>query len=169
MLRVRRQDLPLLALLGLLLYAIFPFALNAGLAGLKHRVARSCSRPFRCGPPFWRMLSARAAWATSKARLVLSLVGVAIAVASRGVDWQGDTLAFAGDGLILLATVSGAAYSVLVKRAFVRYSALTITAYGMLIGTVIMVPAALVEGLATVQLSGQTLILVCFSGYWVAR
>lgn len=31
MLRVRRQDLPLLALLGLLLYAIFPFALNAGL------------------------------------------------------------------------------------------------------------------------------------------
>lgn len=31
MLRVRRQDLPLLALRGLLLYAIFPLALKAGL------------------------------------------------------------------------------------------------------------------------------------------
>jgi drug/metabolite transporter (DMT)-like permease len=164
-LRVRRQDIPLLALLALLLYAIFPFALNAGLRWTE----ASRGSLMLATLPVWTAFLAQAAGREhlsrrQRAGLVLSMVGVAIAVASRGLDWQGDGLAYAGDGLILLAAVSGAAYSVLVKRAFVRYSALTITAYGMLIGTVILLPAALVEGLATVRLEGQTLLLVLFLG-----
>lgn len=165
MLRVRRQDVRLLTLLAILLYAIFPFALNAGLRWTE----ASRGSLMLATIPVWTAILAHAAGreqlsGRQGAGLVLSMVGVGIAVASRGLDWQGDRLAIAGDGLVLLAAVCGAAYSVLSKRAFVHYSALTITAYGMLIGTAILLPAALLEGLATVRLAGQTLVLVLFLG-----
>jgi drug/metabolite transporter (DMT)-like permease len=98
--------------------------------------------------------------------LALATVGVAVAVGERGLDWQGQSAALVGDGLILVAALCGAAYGVLVKRISGRYSALTVTAYGMLIGTLLLLPAALAEGLpaAVVDLDGQTLILVLFLG-----
>jgi drug/metabolite transporter (DMT)-like permease len=165
MLRVRRQDVPLLTLLAILLYAIFPFAFNAGLRWTE----ASRGSLMLATIPVWTAILAYAAGQEQLSRrqgvgLVLSMVGVGIAVASRGLDWQGDSLAIAGDGLVLVAAVCGAGYSVLAKRAFVRFSALTITAYGMLIGTAILLPAALLEGLATVRLGGQTLVLVLFLG-----
>jgi drug/metabolite transporter (DMT)-like permease len=128
-LRLRRQDLPVIALLALLLYAIFPFAWNAGLRWTE----ASRGSLMLATLPVWTAFLAQAAGREQLSRrqkvgLVLSLVGVAIAVGSRGMDWQSDGLAFAGDGFILLAAVSGAAYSVLVKRASIHYSALTITA-----------------------------------------
>lgn len=165
MLRVRRQDVQLLTLLAILLYAIFPFFLNTGLRWTE----ASRGSLMLATIPVWTAILAHTAGREQLSGrqgvgLVLSMVGVGIAVASRGLDWQGDSLAIAGDGLILLAAVCGAAYSVLAKRAFVNYSALTITAYGMLIGTAILLPAALLEGLATVRLGGQTLVLVLFLG-----
>jgi drug/metabolite transporter (DMT)-like permease len=165
MLRVRRQDLPLLVLLGVLLYAIFPYALNAGLRWTE----ASRGSLMLATMPVWTAILAHAAGREHLTRrreagLVLSMVGVGIAVASRGLDWEGNALAFAGDGLILLATICGAAYSVLVKRAFVHSFAVTITAYGMVIGTAILLPAALLEGLASVRISGQDLLLVLFLG-----
>lgn len=165
MFRLRRQDIPFLALLGLLLYAIFPFAFNAGLRWTE----ASRGSLMLATAPVWTAILAHAAGREQLSRrqwvgLVLSMVGVGIAVASRGLDWQGERLAFAGDGLILLAAICGAAYSVLVKRAFIHYSALTITAYGMLFGTVILLPAALLEGLPSVRLGGQPLVLVLFLG-----
>lgn len=164
-LRLRRQDIRLLVLLAMLLYAIFPLALNAGLRWTE----ASRGSLMLATIPVWTAILAHAAGREHLSRrqgvgLVLSMVGVGIAVASRGLDWEGERLAFAGDGLILLAAVCGAAYSVMSKRAFVHYSALTITAYGMLIGTAMLVPAALLDGLATVRLGGQTLLLVLFLG-----
>lgn len=164
-LRLRHQDVLLLIALAVLLYALFPFALNAGLRWTEASRASLMLATL----PVWTAFLANATGREQlsrrqKAGLVLSLVGVAIAVGSRGVNWQGNGLAFAGDGLVLLAAVSGAAYSVLVKRAFAHYSALTITAYGMLIGTAVLFPPALVEGLASVRLGGRTLILVLFLG-----
>ena len=54
----------------------------------------------------------------------------------------------------------------LVKRISGRYSALTVTTYAMLIGALVLLPAALAEGLAAavVDLDGQTLMLVLFLG-----
>ncbi len=164
-LRVRRQDIPLLTLLAMLLYAIFPFAFNAGLGWTE---ASRGSLMLATIPVWTAILAQRAGWEELSRRqgvgLVLSMVGVGLAVGSRGLEWQVESLAFAGDGLILVAAVCGAAYSVLAKRAFVHYSALTITAYGMLIGTAILLPAALLEGLTTVRPGGQTLILTLFLG-----
>ena len=165
MLRLRRQDIFLLVLLGALLYAIFPVAFNAGLRWTE----ASRGSLMLATIPVWTALLARAAGREQLARrqgigLILSMMGVLIAVASRGIQWHGDTLALAGDGLVLLAAICGAAYSVLARNAFVHYSALTITAYGMLIGTAILLPGALYEGLTAVRPDGRTLMLVLFLG-----
>lgn len=165
MLRVHRQDLPLLTLLAALLYAIFPFAFNAGLRWTE----ASQGALMLATAPVWTALLARSTGREQLSRrqgvgLVLTVMGVVIAITGRGLHWDNGALALAGDGLVLLAAACGAIYSVLVKRAFVRYSALTITAYGMLLGTVMLVPAALVEGLASVRVQGQTLALVLFLG-----
>jgi drug/metabolite transporter (DMT)-like permease len=166
-LRVRRQDLLTLIVLGTLLFAAFPLLFNAGL----RLTEASRGSLMLATVPVWSALLARL---TGQERLVtrqiiglaLATGGVAVAVAERGLDWQGQGAALVGDGLILVAALCGAAYGVLVKRISGRYSALTVTAYGMLIGTLVLLPAAFAEGLpaAVMDLDGQTLILVLFLG-----
>jgi len=67
---------------------------------------------------------------------------------------------------MLVTALCGAAYGVLAQRAFVRYNALTVTTYAMVLGTLLLLPAALVEGLVGVlpHLDGQTVALVVFLG-----
>jgi len=166
-LRVRRQDLLTLTLLGTLLFAAFPFLFNAGL----RLTEASRGSLMLATVPVWSALLARL---SGQERLVtrqiiglaLATGGVVVAMAERGLDWQEHGAALVGDGLILVAALCGAAYGVLVKRISGRYSALTVTAYAMLIGTLVLLPAALAEGLpaAVVDLDGQTLMLVLFLG-----
>jgi len=54
----------------------------------------------------------------------------------------------------------------LAQRALARYNALTVTTYAMVLGTLLLLPAALVEGLVGVlpQLDRQTVALVVFLG-----
>jgi drug/metabolite transporter (DMT)-like permease len=67
---------------------------------------------------------------------------------------------------MLVTALCGAAYGVLAQRAFARYNALTVTTYAMVFGTLLLLPAALVEGLVGVlpQLDGQTVALLVFLG-----
>jgi drug/metabolite transporter (DMT)-like permease len=67
---------------------------------------------------------------------------------------------------MLVTALCGAAYTVLAKRAFVRYSALTVTTYAMVLGTTLLLPAALVDGLGGVlpRLDSQTVALLVFLG-----
>ena len=94
------------------------------------------------------------------------MAGVGLALAERGLGWQGGLGTLAGDGLMLLTALCGAAYGVLAQRALARYSALTVTTYAMVLGTLLLVPAALVEGLVGVlpQLDLQTVVLLVFLG-----
>ena len=164
---VRRQDLLTLIVLGTLLFAAFPLLFNAGL----RLTEASRGSLMLATVPAWSALLARL---SGQERLVtrqiiglaLATGGVAVAIAERGLDWEGHGAALVGDGLILVAALCGAAYGVLVKRISGRYSPLTVTAYGMLIGTFMLLPAALAEGLpaAVVGLDGQTLMLVLFLG-----
>ena len=96
----------------------------------------------------------------------LSLGGVGLALADRGLGWQGGLATLAGDGLMLVTALCGAAYAVLAQRALARYDALTVTTYAMVLGTLLLLPAALVEGLVGVlpQLDGQTVALLLFLG-----
>jgi drug/metabolite transporter (DMT)-like permease len=165
--RVRRQDWPLMAVLGGLLFAAFPLLFNAGL----RLTEASRGSLMLATVPVWSALLARL---TGQERLTpwqlvglaLATVGVAVAVAERGLAAEDAGNAILGDGMILLAALCGAAYAVLVKRLSGRYTALTVTTYAMIIGTLVLLPAALVEGLPTAArtLDGHTLLLVLFLG-----
>jgi drug/metabolite transporter (DMT)-like permease len=67
---------------------------------------------------------------------------------------------------MLVTALCGAAYAVLARRAFARYDALTVTTYAMVLGTLLLLPFGLAEGLVGVlpRLDGQTLALLAFLG-----
>lgn len=167
MLRVKWRDLPLLVLLGAVLFAVFPVTFNASL----RLIEASRGALLLATIPLWSALLARI---SRSERLVprqvvgvfLSLGGVGLALAERGVGGQGGLQNFAGDALMLVTALCGAAYAVLARRAFAHYGALTVTAYAMVLGTLLLSPAALVEGLVGVlpQLDRQTLALLVFLG-----
>jgi drug/metabolite transporter (DMT)-like permease len=67
---------------------------------------------------------------------------------------------------MLVTALCGAAYGVLAQRAFARYSALTVTTYAMVFGTLLLLPAALAEGLIgeLPRLDRPTVTLIVFLG-----
>jgi drug/metabolite transporter (DMT)-like permease len=167
LLRVRWRDLPLLILLGAVLFTVFPVTFNAGL----RLIEASRGALILATIPIWSALLARVARSERLAPrqvvgVFLSLAGVGLALAERGLGWQGGLGTLAGDGLMLLTALCGAAYGVLAQRALARYSAMIVTTYAMVLGTVLLVPAALVEGLVGVlpRLDGQTVALLVFLG-----
>jgi drug/metabolite transporter (DMT)-like permease len=167
MLSVRWRDLPLLLLLGAVLFAVFPVTFNASL----RLIEASRGALLLATIPLWSALLARISRSErlvprQVAGVLLSLGGVGLALAERGVGGQGGLQTLAGDALMLVTALCGAAYAVLARRAFARYGALTVTAYAMVLGTLLLSPAALVEGLVGIlpQLDRQTLALLVFLG-----
>jgi len=167
LLRVRWRDLPLLILLGAVLFTVFPVTFNASL----RLIEASRGALILATIPLWSALLARISRSERLAPrqvvgVLLSLGGVGLALAERGVGWQGGLASLAGDGLMLITAVCGAAYAVLAQRALARYDALTVTMYAMVLGTVLLVPAALVEGMVGVlpRLDLQTVALLVFLG-----
>jgi drug/metabolite transporter (DMT)-like permease len=166
-LRIERRDLPLLTLLGAIFFTVFPVTFNASL----RLIEASRGALVLATIPLWSALLARAA---RRERLVfrqvvgvlLTLAGVGLALSEHGLDWHGGLEALLGDGLMIVTALCGAAYGVLAQRAFARYSALTVTTYAMVLGTLLLLPAALVEGLVGVflRLDGRTLALLVFLG-----
>jgi drug/metabolite transporter (DMT)-like permease len=167
LLRVKWHDLPLLILLGAVLFTVFPVTFNASL----RLIEASRGALVLATIPLWSALLARIA---RSERLVprqvggvfLSLGGVGLALADRGPGWQVGLESLAGDGLMLMTALCGAVYAVLAPRALARYDALTVTTYAMMLGTLLLLPAALVEGLVGVlpELDGQTVALLVFLG-----
>ena len=167
LLKVKRHDLPFLILLGAIFFAVFPVTFNIGL----RLTEASRGALMLATMPIWSAWLARAA---RKERLTLrqivgilfTFTGVGIVLAERGLNWQGNTLALAGDGFMLLTALCGAIYGVLAQRMLARYSALTVTMYAMLFGTFLLLPAALVEGLpqAFARIDGKIAVLILFLG-----
>ncbi len=172
LLRVRWRDLPLLMLLGAVLFAVFPVSFNASL----RLIEASRGALILATIPLWSALLARIARSErlaprQVAGVLLSLAGVGLALAERGAGSQGGLGSLAGDGLMLVTALCGAAYAVLAQRAFARYGALTVTTYAMVLGTLLLLPAALAEGLAGVlpQLDRRTVTLLVFLGFSAER
>ena len=167
LLRVKTRDLPLLMLLGAVLFAVFPVTFNASL----RLIEASRGALLLATIPLWSALLARVARSERLAPrqvfgVLLSMGGVGMALAERGVGGQGGWGGLAGDALMLVTALCGAAYAVLAQRAFARYDALTVTAYAMVLGTMLLLPAALVEGLVGVlpRLDPQMVALLVFLG-----
>ena len=166
-LRVGRRDLPLLLLLGSILFTVFPVTFNASL----RLIEASRGALILATIPLWSALLARIARSERLAPrqvvgVALSLGGVGLALAERGVGGQGGLSTLAGDGLMLVTALCGAAYGVLAQRAFARYDALTVTTYAMVLGTLLLLPFGLAEGLVGgfPRFEPQTVALLFFLG-----
>ena len=164
-LRLDRRILPRLALLALVFYALFPLSFNVGLRFTE----ASRGALMLATMPVWSAVMARKAVGERLlpqqiAGVALSVAGIAVAFAERGLLAPAGRTAILGDALLLLTAFWGALYGVLSQSALARYSALTVTTYPMLLGTAYLLPVALVEGLpsAVAGLRGDTLWLVLF-------
>ncbi len=167
LLKIKRQDLPFLILLGAILFAVFPVTFNIGIKYTK----ASKGALMMATMPIWSALVARASGRErlifrQVAGILITFIGVGLVLAQRGLHLQGTALALVGDGLMLLTALCGAIYGVLAQRMLSRYSALTVTTYAMVFGTIILFPAALVEGLpqSFVQIDRSVIILIVFLG-----
>jgi drug/metabolite transporter (DMT)-like permease len=166
LLRVQRRSLPLLVVIGAVLFTLFPVTFNAGLRWTE----ASRGALMLASMPLWSVwLARRVAGERLSARqfagVVVSVLGIALAFAEPAAFRAGGR-ALVGDGLLLLTALLGAVYGVLAKRALARDQAVTVTAYAMLFGCVLLVPAALIEGLlpALGRLDGRLLALLVFLG-----
>jgi hypothetical protein len=120
--------------------------------------------------PVWSALLGRVIGERLARRQVVgvgfSVAGIALAFLDPGRAVGGDAMSLVGDGLLLLTGLLGALYGLIAKRVLAVDHAATVTTYAMLIGAVILLPAALVEGLvpAIERLDGRLLGVVVFLG-----
>jgi drug/metabolite transporter (DMT)-like permease len=167
LLRIRGRDVPYLLLLGAIFFTIFPVTFNMSL-----RLTQASRGALMLATmPLWSVLLARAA---KKERLstrqlcgvLLTFAGVGIVLAERGLTFVGPSLSLAGDALMLVTALCGAVYGVLAKRMLTRYKAMTVTAYAMMFGTLLLVPAAFFEDpfSAMARMHTATVMLVLFLG-----
>ena len=164
LLRVKLSDIPYLALLGAVLFTIFPITFNVG---LKYTEA-SRGALMLATLPLWSAWLARVANSEhltlrQVGGIILTLSGVAAVLVERGLKWQGGSSILVGDLLMLLTAICGAFYGVLAQKMLKKYPPITVTTYAMLSGTCLLIPAAFVEGfsqaLTMIDLQAAGLIL----------
>ena len=167
LLRVDRRDVPYLILLGAIFFTIFPVTFNTSL----RMTEASRGAMMLATMPLWSVLLARVATGEhlnirQTCGVLLTFAGVGVVLAERGLTFVGTNLSLAGDALMLVTALCGAVYGVLAKRMLTRYKALTVTAYAMVLGTLLLVPAAFVEDpfSALERMRTETVMLVLFLG-----
>ena len=167
LLRVDRRDVPYLILLGAIFFTIFPVTFNTSL----RLTEASRGAMMLATMPLWSVLLARVATGEhlnirQTCGVLLTFAGVGVVLAERGLTFVGTNLSLAGDALMLVTALCGAVYGVLAKRMLTRYKALTVTAYAMVLGTLLLVPVAFVEDpfSALERMRTETVMLVLFLG-----
>lgn len=146
LLKIKMRDLPFLALLGVIFFALFPLSFNAAL----QYTEASRGSVLLATMPVWSVLLAPlfAPEHLSRRQLggvVLTVVGVFLSVAPAALASGGGSRALIGDGLMVVTAFLGALYGVLSKRALKLYSPATVTTYAMVCGIAALAPVALVQ------------------------
>lgn len=167
LLRLGWSDLPRVVLLGAILFTIFPMTFNAGL----QLTEASRGALMLATGPLWtawlgRRIGAERLRPPQVGGVVLTVAGVGLVLAERGLHGHGTARTLAGDGLLLVTALCGAIYNVLAKPMLARYSALTVTTWAMCLGAALLVPVAAAERpLGHLQrLDGSAWALVVFLG-----
>jgi drug/metabolite transporter (DMT)-like permease len=166
LLRARWERLRLFGLLGVVLFALFPLTFNIGLRFTE----ASRGALMLASMPIWSALLGRIVGERLAGRqvvgVVVSVLGIGLAFVEPGRALGGGARSLVGDGLLLLTGLLGALYGLIAKRVLVVDNPATVTTYAMLTGAVLLLPAALVEGMvpAIGRLDGQLLGLVAFLG-----
>jgi len=169
-LRVKPKDLPCLALLGFLLFFLYPLAYNTGLRLTE--VSRGSL--MLATVPLWSALLARRGGERLTPRqlagILLSVLGVGLVLGEGGLSWSLAMGSVVGCGLVLLAALClalyGVVYAALARGALRRYHPLTVTTYTMGFGTLLLLPTALAEGFTETlgHLPGPAVVAVLYLG-----
>jgi drug/metabolite transporter (DMT)-like permease len=167
LLRVGPRSLRFVAVLGAIIFTLFPLSFNVGL----QYISASRGALMIATMPIWSMFLARLIVGERLSRrqilgVTLSVCGIVIVVSEHGLALEGGGRTLLGYGLLLLTAFWGALYGVLAKRALEQVHPLTLISYAMLIGTLVLVPFAVVEGIVDEvgQLHPSLVALVLFLG-----
>ena len=165
-LRIGRADLRRIAVLGFLLYGLFPLGFNGAL----RLTTASRGAVVLATMPLWSAILARRAGRESLtvrqlAGVAISMAGV-VAVMAESFSLEDGSRALIGNLMLAATAIIGALYGVLAKPVLARHSAMPVTAYAMLAGSAILLPIALIEGLpnAVVTMDRSTALQVLYLG-----
>ncbi|MCC6314567.1 MAG: DMT family transporter, partial [Thermomicrobiales bacterium] len=146
-LRVARADLPNIVLLGVLMYALFPFLFNTS---LRYTTASRGAVILALMPLFTAVLGA---FARSEQLqpvqwlgVVCSIAGVAAVFAESGLQFADGRSAMIGNGMMVVVALVGAVYSVAARPILMRYGAPPVTALAMLAGAALLCLPAFFRG-----------------------
>ena len=165
-LRVDPRDLPYLGVLGAIFFAVFPTTFNMGM----RYEAASRGALLLATMPLWTLVIARLVSGEQLTfRQILgvfvSVGGVAIVIVQRHTAGTGSVDIVRGDLLLMITALCGAIYNVSAKRMLSKYGGLTVTFYAMLIGSLLLTPALVIERSPSfAALSGSTIWIVVFLG-----
>ncbi len=142
-----RAELPKIAALGALMYALFPFLFNTS---LRYTTASRGAVILALMPLFTAVLGA---FARSEQLqpvqwlgVVCSIVGVAAVFAESGLHFADGRSAMIGNGLMVVVALVGAVYSVAARPILMRYGAPPVTALAMLAGAALLCLPAFFRG-----------------------
>jgi drug/metabolite transporter (DMT)-like permease len=147
-LRIPRDQLPPIALLGVLMYALFPVLFNTS---LRYTTASRGAVILALMPLFTAVLGA---FARSERLRPLQWLGVALSIGGVAVVFAESGLGFAdgrrvaiGNALMVIVALIGAIYSVRARPYLQRFGAPPVAAVAMLSGAALLLIPALARGL----------------------
>tara|TARA_R110002167_G_scaffold33186_1_gene106715 strand:- start:477 stop:1385 length:909 start_codon:yes stop_codon:yes gene_type:complete len=165
--RLGPRDALAIAMLGGLFFGLFPWAFSAA---LEHTTAARGSVGLATLPIVTLLL----ACAFGRERLsglkglsaILAFTGVAVAIGPAALTGAVGAQVLFGDGLMMLAVLCGAGYSVFARPYLMRYGPLFVTALAMLFGLALLSPLTwLVSGWSgPPTLTGEGWAAVIFLG-----
>jgi drug/metabolite transporter (DMT)-like permease len=148
-LRLPKAELPKIALLGVLMYALFPFLFNTS---LRYTTASRGAVILALMPLFTAVLGAFARSERLKTvqwvGVVCSIVGVATVFAESGLGFSDGSSVLVGNALMVGAALVGAVYSVSARPILMRFGSPPVTAIAMLAGAALLCLPALFQGVA---------------------
>jgi drug/metabolite transporter (DMT)-like permease len=143
-----------LGLIGITLYNLF------FMYGLKYTTAANSAMLISLSPLAGALIQAASGRERLSARisagLGLSTTGVFLIIRSHQGELNFSSAALMGDLLTLIATISWAVYTIAAKPLLEKYSAISVTAYAMAAGSVLLLPFSL-HGLLGQSWSGITI------------
>jgi drug/metabolite transporter (DMT)-like permease len=143
-----------LGLIGITLYSLF------FMYGLKYTTAANSAMLISLSPLAGALIQAASGRERLSARisagLGLSTTGVFLIIRSHQGELNFSSAALMGDLLTLIATISWAVYTIAAKPLLEKYSAISVTAYAMAAGSVLLLPFSL-HGLLGQSWSGITI------------
>ncbi|NJO06743.1 MAG: DMT family transporter [Chloroflexaceae bacterium] len=122
--------------------------------------------------PLWsamlaRMLGSERLTGRQIVGVLLSIGGIAATVIERGLTFAGGWQPLLGDALLLLSAFCIAGYGLLARRLLRTYKPITVLAYAMFLGSLLLVPVMFTEdvGAALARLTDPRLVaLLIFLG-----